>query len=183
MLWFEFKAKKSTQAAAFLLKLCSGQKGKYLLLKMLYLADREALRVWGIPITGDEPHSMEYGPVPSHIYDLTKGAIRHGQEWSRSIETRDNEMLVLKSDPGTDELSEDEMSLLRTMFEKYKNFSFKQMKEYCHGLAEYDSSVGNSSRPISLATMLSALGKSRDEVMEVSNEILELRELRAIFSK
>ncbi len=78
MLWFEFQARKSTQAAAYLLKLCGKQKDKYLLLKMIYLADRVALERWNVSITGDSPHSMQYGPVPSNIYDFTKGAIHYG---------------------------------------------------------------------------------------------------------
>jgi hypothetical protein len=182
MLWFEFKARKSTQAAAFLLKLCGGNKDKYLLLKMIYLADRAALEKWSFPITGDEPYSMEYGPVPSNIYDLTKGGIRHGCEWAKVIETLKRETLVLKSDPGTDELSEDEMALLRETFDKYKDFTFSNMKAYCHTLQEYDEGVGKGSKPISISTMFKTLGRP-EQVSDIADSILEAEKLKAVFGE
>jgi hypothetical protein len=182
MLWFEFKARKSTQAAAFLLKLCGGKKDKYLLLKMIYLADRAALEKWNMPITGDEPYSMEYGPVPSNIYDLTKGGIRYGCDWEKVIETVNRESLVLRSDPGTDELSEDEMTLLRDIFEKYKGFTFEQMKEFCHTLPEYDKSVGKGSKPISISTMFKTLGRP-ERLADIADAILEAEKLKAIFGE
>jgi Protein of unknown function (DUF4065) len=182
MLWFEFKARKSTQAAAFLLKLCNGKKDKYLLLKMIYLADRAALEKWSISITGDEPYSMEYGPVPSNIYDLTKGGIRHGCEWNKAIETVKRETLVLKSDPGNDELSEDEMGLLHEIFQKYKDFTFSDMKEYCHALPEYDKTIGQGSKPISIATMFRILGRP-EQVEEIADSILEMERLKTAFGE
>ena len=182
MLWFEFKARKSTQAAAFLLKLCNGKKDKYLLLKMIYLADRAALEKWNISITGDEPYSMQYGPVPSNIYDLTKGGIRNGCEWGKAIETVNRDTLVLRSDPGTDELSEDEIELLRETFEKFKAFTFENMKDYCHDLPEYDKAVGAGSKPISLSTMFKTLGRP-EQVADVADSILELERLKAAFGE
>lgn len=183
VLWFEFQARKSTQAAAFLLKLCGEKKDKYLLLKMIYLADRAALEKWNISITGDQPHSMELGPVPSNIYDFTKGAIRFGTVWSDSIETENRDTLVLKNDPGTDELSEDEMNLLREIFERFKNYSFKDMKDFCHALPEYDHSVGRGSRPISFPTMMSAVGKSADDIDHISKTIVDTERLKAAFGE
>jgi hypothetical protein len=182
MFWFEFKARKSTQAAAFLLKLCGGKKDKYLLLKMIYLADREALEKWNISITGDEPYSMEFGPVPSNIYDLTKGGIRDGCEWEKAIATIKPETLVLKSDPGTDELSEDEMALLRETFQKYRDFTFSNMKAFCHELPEYDKNVGKGSRPIPISTMFKTLGRS-EKLPEIADSILEMQRLKTIFGE
>jgi hypothetical protein len=182
MLWFEFKARKSTQAAAYLLKLCNGKKDKYLLLKMIYLADRSALDRWNISITGDEPYSMQYGPVPSNLYDLTKGGIRNGCEWEKAIESVKGETLVLKSDPGTDELSEDEMDLLRETFQKYKDFSFDKMKAYCHDLPEYDKTVGAGSKPITISTMFESLGRP-EQAADIADSIQEMERLKTAFGE
>jgi hypothetical protein len=183
MLWFEFQARKSTQAAAYLLKLCGKKKDKYLLLKMIYLADRAALSAWNVSITGDEPYSVAWGPVPSNIYDLTKGAIRYGTIWGDSIETVKRETLSLKSDPGTDELSADEMALLSRIFDKYKNFTFEDMKKLCHDLPEYDKTVGSGSRPISLGTMLKAVGKSGEDRTHIATSILGMQRMKAVFGE
>ena len=70
---FRFHPEKAVEAAAMLLKL-HGKPMKYLgLLKMLYIADRLALKLMEQPITGDRYVSMDYGPVLSGVYDLIKG--------------------------------------------------------------------------------------------------------------
>jgi hypothetical protein len=183
MLWFEFQARKSTQAAAFLLKLYGKQKDKYLLLKMIYLADREALKKWNVSITGDSPHSMRWGPVPSNIYDFTKGAIHYGTIWGDCIETVKNETLILHDDPGTDELSQDEMNLLNEVFEKFKNYSFEDMKKFCHDFPEYDNTVGAGSRPIPFGTMLNAVGKSGEDMSHIAKNIIEMQRMKAVFGE
>ncbi len=67
---FRFHPEKAVEAAAILLKL-HGKPMKYLgLLKMLYIADRLALKTMDQPITGDRYVSMDYGPVLSGVYDL-----------------------------------------------------------------------------------------------------------------
>ena len=48
-----FNEKKATQAAARFLRLCKGCMNYMKLIKLLYIADREALLRWGRPITTD----------------------------------------------------------------------------------------------------------------------------------
>ncbi len=42
--------------------------------KLLYFADKTSLERYGRFICGDDYYAMEYGPVPSHTYDLMKNA-------------------------------------------------------------------------------------------------------------
>ena len=154
---------------------------KYILLKMIYLADRESLKLRNCPITGDEPHSMQWGPVPGHIYDLTKGGIRHSDDWRTSIATHGNRTMVLKSDPGRDDLSDKELAILDGVYEKFKGFDFGQMKNYCHALPEYDRSVGKGSRPIGIESLLRILGKSPDEIQVIADEEFESARLNDAF--
>src|SRR5690606_4362468 len=42
--------------------------------KLLYFAEKQHLEKYGRMITGDAYKAMEYGPVPSKSYDLTKMA-------------------------------------------------------------------------------------------------------------
>ena len=46
------------------------------LAKLVYFADKEHMLDYGRPITGDRYMAMEYGPVPSFIYDLVKDSAR-----------------------------------------------------------------------------------------------------------
>jgi len=52
------------------------------LIKLLYLADREALLRWGRPITTDCHVSMPKGPVVSQIYHLITDEPEPGAESS-----------------------------------------------------------------------------------------------------
>jgi len=48
-----FNERKATEAASVLLRLRGGQMSHLKLIKLLYLADREALDRWSVPITHD----------------------------------------------------------------------------------------------------------------------------------
>jgi uncharacterized phage-associated protein len=175
---FGFNPPKSTQAAAALLKWNGGDMDKYLFIKMLYLADREALGRWQEPITGDSAASMQFGPVLSTIYNLTKGECPGcREEWEQSISDCDDQTnrITLLGDPGDSELSAAELKILHSIFEKFKDFGWKQMRDYSHALGEYDDKVGKSSRPISVEKILTALGKTPQEIEEAECRFRQIK--------
>ena len=177
MLKFNFNPKKSTQAAAYLLKRNDGDMDKYLWIKMLYLADRAALEKWEEPITGDFPSSMPLGPVLSNIYDLTKGDCpRFREDWEPFISDTDTDTnrVSLKTDPGTGELSRAELAVLDAVFTKFRNYSFAQMRDFCHALGEYEA-VGKTSKPLPFERILQALGKSPEQIEDVSQRCREIQ--------
>ena len=166
MLKFSFNPKKSTQAAGVLLKLNNGDMDMYLFIKMLYLADRAALAKWQEPITGDEMVSMPYGPVPNTLYGLTKGHFKSlRSEWEKFISNAEEEAnrVFLKGNPGTDELSRAEITILESVHSKFKNYTWKRMRDFCHNLPEYED-VGTSSKPLPVERILEALGKTASEI-------------------
>jgi uncharacterized phage-associated protein len=184
MITFRFKPAKTVQAGACLLKANGGEMDTYLFIKILYLSDREALDRWGDPITGDSYASMKYGPVLSNVYDLTKGAAPSFREyWQQYISDRDPDTntLSLIADPGSDMLSKAEVDIIRRVYEQFGGLSWKKMRDYSHTLAEYDESVGGSSRPIYPETVLRALGKPEEIIHEVENNHAEAEMLRMCF--
>jgi hypothetical protein len=60
-----FDERKATEAAAYLLRLRGGRMSYLKLIKLLYLADREALSRWGFSVTNDRHVSMPHGPHAS----------------------------------------------------------------------------------------------------------------------
>src|SRR5258708_25135951 len=69
---FRFDAKKAAEAASVILRLSGGQRNYMELVKLLYLADREALIRFGYPITGDRFAALPHGLVLSRILNLIR---------------------------------------------------------------------------------------------------------------
>lgn len=182
---FIFNPKKSAQAGAYLLKLHGGDMSKYIWIKMLYLADRESLRKWEEPITGDSTASMPYGPVLSTIYDLTKGGCPDLREnWEPYISDADEEThrIFLKEDPGIDELSKSEVEILDSIYKQFKTFTWRQMRDYSHDLPEYED-VGKGSKPLPSDRILKALGKSEDDIREANARCVQMRVAEMLLSR
>lgn len=119
----QFNEAKATQAAAFFLKLRGGQMHYIKLIKLLYLADREALIRWGLPFTTDRHVSMDNGPVTSRILNLITED-RPKPVWSQYISAPmgEYEVKLIKEAP-TDLLSRAEEKLMVEIFEKYGHMS------------------------------------------------------------
>src|SRR5208282_1628926 len=103
-----YNEKRATQAAAILLSMRESRSLNYMLLiKLLYLVDRESLLRWGSPLTGDDYYSMEFGPVLSKTHDLMT-EMRPPEEdsfWARHVQ-RSGYDVKLMDDPGDEELSD-----------------------------------------------------------------------------
>jgi len=119
-----FNESKSTQAAAHLLKLSSGSMNYMVLMKMLYLADRESLLTRGRPITWDRFVSMKYGPVLSRVHDLITEMPDPDEPliWKKYISEHCDYKVNLLADPGEEELSEAEQKILDSIFDEYRRF-------------------------------------------------------------
>ena len=72
MIRYNFDIKKIVQIVNFLLKLNDYQLNYTKLIKLLYLADREALKHWDTTISKDSYSCLNKGPVLSNLYDLIK---------------------------------------------------------------------------------------------------------------
>jgi len=177
MIRFGFNSIKTTQAAAHLLKRSKGVMSKGFLIKMLYLTDRELLAKRGQPLTGDQPVSMKNGPVLTRTYDLTKGgAMEYRSYWERYISnapTGSTDVSLIK-ESSTDRLSKREIQTLDEIFDRFHDFTWKQLVDYCHKLPEWKN-PGDSSATIDFKDILKALGKSEDEISEIESQATESR--------
>jgi len=173
----QFNEKRATQAAAVLLSMRENRTLNYMvLIKLLYLADRESLLRWGTPLTGDQYYSMEFGPVLSKIHDLIT-EMQPPEEvsfWTRHIRRSDYDVELL-SDPGNEELSESDDRLLRELFAKYQDYYDRNPFEfvhYLHGiLPEYKQVEKGDRIPLDYHDILVAGNKSIDEIRDIESEL------------
>jgi uncharacterized phage-associated protein len=123
---------------------------QYYVGKIFFFADREHLRDWGRPISGDRYVAMEHGPVPSSIRDLLKlssdepdeiadklfAKVEIVQEGNKSRVFSKEKTLDLKYLSGTD------VEYLLNALREYGNKSFGYIKAQSHADAAYDNAWG-----------------------------------------
>ena len=168
---FHFDEAKATQIAAYFLARRGGQMHYIKLIKLMYLADREALLRWGIPMSTDRHVSMDNGPVLSNVLNLLTDD-RPKPTWSRYISPPlgDYEVKLLEPAP-TDLLSRVEEKLLNEIFDQYGHRNrWDLIYNVMHKLPEWQDPNG-SSLPIQLRDILKAGGESEEEIRAVLKEL------------
>lgn len=183
-----FNQIKVAQAAAWFLQQNRGSMTILKLMKLLYLADREALSQLGFPISGDRMVSMPHGPVLSQTLELANGqidAVEGGWDsWMRDREGRE-----VSLQPGRcvtrdalDRLSDCEFAILEKVQREFGRLSAIALRNYTHEhCAEWQDPDG-SSHPIAYETVLRAVGKTEDEAKAIAARLEEDRRLDAVFA-
>lgn len=165
-----FREDKAAQAAALLLKLRGGQMSHLKLMKLLYLAEREALLKWRRPIIYDSCVSMDYGPVLSQTLNVLSGCSQSEGLWGRTISSLSKNEVSLLNDPGADALSDAEEQLITEIFKRYGHESRWDLVEITHKLPEWQNPHG-SSIPIDYRDILSGAGMTPGEIESILDEI------------
>ena len=187
-----FKEKRTAQAAAFLLYRAGGRLPLLKLMKLMYLAERESLRLHGEPITGDKLVSMPHGPVLSMTYEHMNGALECAPGgWDCWIEDRSGHDLALKDQsmirtPEQDllELSEGDLEVLEQVWHRFGHMGKFALRDYTHSAAcpEWQDPQG-SSKPISLETLFRALGYSDKGIESAVEHLRGQAHLNAVFAR
>lgn len=176
-----FNIEKATEAVAYLLQLFGkGKPIKFMrLLKLLYLADREALQEWERPITYDNYVSMDHGQVLSNTYNLMKRELQC-DEWNEYIQHYLYYWLILKKPIPFKKLSRAEVELLKSIFDNYGKLDEFELAELTHDLPEYEDPEG-SSLPTPLEAILNALEYSEEDIQRINIELEEEAILENLF--
>jgi uncharacterized phage-associated protein len=170
-----FNERKATQAAAYLLRRHGGRMAYIKLIKLLYLADREALLRWGRPITTDRHVSMPKGPVVSQICNLITDEPEPGTDsfWHAHIATVPGYLVEITGDPSNDELSRAEEAMLDEISAQHGAKDRWQLVRETHDLPEWVDPCG-SSFPIEYRDILAAGNKTEAEIAEIESQLENL---------
>lgn len=159
---FKFNERKAVQAAARLIAQSGGEMNYLALMKLLYLADREALLKFGRTITGDKVTAMPHGPVLSRIYDRVSQKKQHLAKsyWHEFIQRPAEYLYTVRFSgvPDVSALSEAEVAILDRVFHRHRGKSEWDLVKLTHDLPEWKDPKG-SSKPISFEAILEAGGK------------------------
>lgn len=146
-------------------------RGYHKIFKVLYFADRDHLADWGRTITGDRYVAMEFGPVPSVLYDIFKA-----KEEAAGNGAFANLFLAQRVDPipritplvDADRrvLSRSDIKALDKALNEYGGKDFETIKTLSHGPA-WDKTPRN--RPMSFFDIMKEHGET-DEYARYADE-------------
>lgn len=182
-----FNERKVAQMAAYLLKRRGGTMSHLKLIKLLYLADREALNSYGASISGDSFFSLPNGPVLSRTLNLMAGVIEsETQGWETWISDRAEHQVSLRQDfelNDLDYLSRADIDILDSVWQQFGAMNRWQLVEYTHSgnCPEWENPNG-SSAPITHIKIFSALGKSQEDAAILASDIEAEKTIDRIFA-
>ena len=131
-----FSERKVAQTAAFLLEKRGGAMSHLKLMKLLYLADREAMNRYGISISGDHMVAMPHGPVLSMTLDYMDGGIESSPGgWEEWISDKENHEVSLRKPiarGALDELSIAEIEVLEAVWNQFGKMDRWEIRNYTH---------------------------------------------------
>jgi len=172
---FPFKERKAAQAAAFLLAKHEDRLNYMKLIKLLYLADRQALVERGKPITGARMVSMPYGPVLSEILNLINLGRRYENPspWFEYISAPEGyDVRRINRDTTYNELSDHEEQILADVDATFGRMNKWALVDWTHELPEWRDPQG-SSLPIEPSDILRAEGRSEHDIQRIAKNALQ----------
>lgn len=175
----DFNERKATQIAVAFLNMRGGAMSYLKLLKLMYLADRQALLKWGDLMTFDRMVSMDNGPVLSQTFGLIQEGVRPdrraGRYWHQHISPPKNyEVSVIMGISEEDsDLSRAEEKILQDIFSSFGSMSRWEIVDYVHTLPEWKNPM-NSVLPIEIEEILIGAGKSADEIQTALDGIAHM---------
>jgi uncharacterized phage-associated protein len=116
-------------------------------MKLLYLADREAILRWGSPVTTDCFVAMNHGPVLSRIYTLVSEGDDPRKEpsvWSAAITRLQDWDVALKDAIDPRQLSKAESGLLDEIFQEHGLKTQWDLADLTRGLPEWRDPKGSA---------------------------------------
>jgi uncharacterized phage-associated protein len=180
---FPLRVEKAIEAIGVLFRTDRVSRMNYMrVLKLLYIADREALRETGRPITGGPAVAMERGPVLEEVYDLIRGQHRQMPVWDEYFQ-KDRYDLKRINDPDVRQLSRYEIRKLQEVAKEHSEFDEWELSRLTHKFAEWQKNdPGTSSRPIPLGDTLEAVGQGK-AVAEIVEEACEKVRIERLFGR
>lgn len=161
-----YNARKAAQTIAYLCKKTGADSINVLrAVKLVYLADREAIRVRGTPIQNERYVAMPHGPVSSLTYAHINGDYEDAENgWKDFLCDRSNHEIGLQNSDieveDLDELSRSEIKILDQVWDQFSHMSKYRLRDWTHdpkNIPEWSDPKG-SSMPISLEDIMASVG-------------------------
>jgi len=158
-----FNTRKAAQVVAYFAKAQGGEINVLKLMKLVYLSDREALKLFDAPILADKFVSMEHGPVNSFTYDFVNGTADENDDWNEFVTDRAGHDVGLPNNnisvQDLDELSVAELKVLALIWARFGHMDRYELRDYTHKHCPEWEDPNGSSAIIPLARIFNYLEK------------------------
>lgn len=137
-MFVKFDPRKAVQAVGVIFR--ANEKDhltRWRILKLLYLAERQALLELGRPIVGGTIVAMKYGTLHSEVLDLINGRHAAEQEWSTFFSTSGPREVVKTREPSVMKLSRREVDILIDVTTRHAHLQDEEIVDVIHELPEY----------------------------------------------
>lgn len=173
-----FNCLKAAQIAAWFALKEDGQINRLKLMKLMYLAERESISRYDMPMLLDKYVSMKHGPVLSQTYDLAKGE-QQNENWDSWIRSVGGYQLgcVFEGTPNFDALSKADINVLQAVWDEYGHLDRFELAKKTHeeSICPEWEDPGDSAFPIPLKRILHLMNKEKSD--ELADEIEAYRNL------
>lgn len=182
-----FNERKVSQMAAYFLHKRGGTMSVLKLMKLLYLADRESMRLYAMPMSGDKMASLPHGPVLSRTLDLIDGNTESAPEgWEFWVTDRASHEVSLnrevKDRENLDELSDADIEILDEIWTEFGRMGRWEVRDYTHTNCHEWRDPNGSANPISYSDVFVALGYPKAKAQALADRIEGEREIDRIFA-
>lgn len=176
---FIFCATKAVQAAGVVLREEPCHTMHHLkLIKVMYIAEREALRKSGHMITGDSALGTNRGMILTNTLSLIRGVHIDVTLWDKHI-AQERYNVILRSSPGVDKLSEFQITLLRQATKDHLQNDEANMTEIMKGFGEWTG----YSAIIPVRSILVAVGVNDVSIDHMIEEAMSQAKMTRFFNK
>ncbi len=177
---------KVAQMAAYLLMRRGGQMSHLKLMKLLYLADREAIRVYGRSISEDHAVSMTHGPVLSRTLNYMNGDILSEQGgWEFWISDKEHHEVSLVRDVDIetlDELSQADIEILKSVWQQFGRMNRWDIRDWTHQHCDEWRDPQGSCLPIDRESIYRAVNHTEEATRAYLADIDRAAEVDKIFT-
>lgn len=174
----KFNEEKAAQLAAYFTAKSGGEIYHLMLMKLLYIADRNALATLGHTITDDNYVSMDYGPVLSNTLSLIDGSVRSDNSlWIQLLSPSRNYKIALLNQThaiDTGALSSAELEIADAVYAQFGQMDRFELADKTHDFAEWKNPYG-SAIPIYYEDILKAVGFDEADSNSILQELQDVK--------
>lgn len=129
-----------------------GKITKTKLAKLLYLVDFSWFAIKGLPMSGLSYRALPRGPVADQFFQMTDEMFESGQV---QIESKGAALLFSNTEqPSYVDLSQEELSHIKTIAEKWKSADTQTIVDFTHGQSPWTSTAPGMEIPYELAKQI-----------------------------